>query len=181
MERLLVAALGNQNSGKSHTWNALFGHTVKTGQHERPLPLGNNEYVNVFLISGSPEERGRYVDEIIQGSPRIVLCSLQYTDGVQESFEYFFRNRFFAVTHWLNPGFCDPDPTEDRLELIPYLLRANSLIGIRDGKEVIAIRDVGTIDATNRVEEMRDFIRGWHHGEKERSRIKRAQKYVETR
>ena len=29
--RLLIGLLGNRDSGKSHTWNELFGKTVKRG------------------------------------------------------------------------------------------------------------------------------------------------------
>ncbi len=152
MDRLLVAVVGNQNSGKSYTWNTLFGRPVSTGRkNEHDLPLCNGEVVSVFLVSGSPEEREKYVGEIIQGNPRIVLCSLQYRHDVFESFQYFFDRGFFAFVHWLNPGFYDPNAAWDRLGLIPRVLTENSLIGIRDAR----------IDAAARVEEMRDFIRGW--------------------
>ena len=152
MDRLLVAVVGNQNSGKSHTWNTLFGRTVRTGIKERPLSLGNGESVSVFLVSGSPEEQEKYVGEIVQGDPQIVLCSMQYRDDVFCSFRYFHQKGFFAFVHWLNPGYKDPcGTTWDPLGLVPRLLVENSLIGIRDAK----------MDATNRVEEMRDFIRGW--------------------
>jgi len=30
-ERLLVGVLGNRKAGKSHTWNTLFGRTVRRG------------------------------------------------------------------------------------------------------------------------------------------------------
>ena len=151
MDRLLVAVVGNQNSGKSYTWNTLFGYRVRTGINERNLPLCNGEAVSVFLVSGSPEERGKYVGKIIQGNPRIVLCSLQYRHDVSESFQYFFEHGFFPFVHWLNPGYRDPDAESDRLRLVPRLLAENSLIGIRNAQG----------DATDRVEEMRDFIRGW--------------------
>lgn len=151
MDRLLVAVVGNQKSGKSHTWNTMFDSLVRTGINERLLQLGNGQYVSVFLVSGSPEERGKYVGKIIQGNPRIVLCSLQYRHDVFESFQYFFDRGFFAFVHWLNPGFYDSDAAWDRLGLVPRLLTENSLIGIRDAR----------IDATDRIEEMRDFIRGW--------------------
>ena len=153
MDRLLVAVVGNSNSGKSHTWNTLFGRTVRTGSNERPLSLVNGESVSVFLVSGSPEERKKYVGEIVQHDPRIVLCSMQYRYDVFTSFQYFFNRGFFSFVHWLNPGYNDPSDTAtwDHLGLVPYLLAANSLIGIRNAK----------MDATNRVEEIRDFIRGW--------------------
>lgn len=153
MDRLLVAVVGNPNSGKSYTWNTLFGGTVRTGSNERLLSLGNGESVSVFLVSGSPEERGKYVGDIIQRDPRIVLCSMQYREDVFTSFQYFFDEGFFSFVHWLNPGYKDRSNTAtwDHLGLVPRLLAANSLIGIRNAK----------MDATNRVEEIRDFIRGW--------------------
>lgn len=58
--RLFVAVLGNQHSGKSTTWNELFGKKVSTGNRPRILKLSRSECVEVFLISGSNEERGKY-------------------------------------------------------------------------------------------------------------------------
>src|ERR1017187_3287871 len=88
-ERLMVGVLGNRNSGKSHTWNTLFGRTVRTGGEPRHLTLRPGECVEVFLVSGSPEERHLYVDQILSGqSSRIVLCSMQYVDGVQHTLDY---------------------------------------------------------------------------------------------
>ncbi len=76
---LVVAVLGNRNSGKSRTWNSLFrkGRSVKTGPRMRKLFLTDTQYVEVFLVSGSPEERKLYVGDIIGDlKPRIVLCSM---------------------------------------------------------------------------------------------------------
>ena len=151
MDRLLVAVVGNRNSGKSYTWNTLFNRTVNTGTKERLLPLGNGQCVSVFLVSGSPEERKKYVGKIIQGDPRIVLCSLQYRNEVFDSFQYFLDRGFFAFVHWLNPGYNDPNVARDYLNLIPRLLAVNWLINTSDARG----------DATERVEEMRDFIRRW--------------------
>lgn len=87
MEKLLVAVLGDRNSGKSHTRNTLFGATVRTGKDERRLYFNSCEYVNVFLVSGSPEERETYVGELITAEkPKIVLCSTQYRDIVKDTF-----------------------------------------------------------------------------------------------
>lgn len=151
MERLLVAVVGNRNSGKSTTWNALFGRTVHTGKYERELDLGDGIIVKVFLVSGSPEERETYVGQIVNGDPRIVLCSLQYREDVFESLRYFTDRGFLTVVHWLNPGYRDGAPQSDRLALVQRVLETESMIGVRDG----------TIDATDRVEELRDYIRGW--------------------
>lgn len=80
-DRLFVAVMGNRNSGKSMTWNTLFGATVRTGKHARNLALYGGECCEVFLISGSPEERGEYVGDILEDNDcRIVLCSVQYTE-----------------------------------------------------------------------------------------------------
>src|SRR6266516_201916 len=113
MDRLLIAVVGNRNSGKSHTWNTLFGQTVRTGKQERELDLGNGEFVSVFVVSGSPQERHEYVEDIIEGEPRIVLCSVQYKDEAFETFEFFRDEGFFGLVHWLNPGFSDGEARSD--------------------------------------------------------------------
>src|SRR5690349_6906512 len=72
--KLVVGVLGLRNSGKSQTWNALFGRNVRTGLHW--LPLGAGEEVEVFLIAGSPEERKEHVKDILKNQTcPIVLCS----------------------------------------------------------------------------------------------------------
>lgn len=150
-EKLLLGVLGNRNSGKSRTWNVLFEETVKTGKYLRKLYLNKREYVEVFLVSGSPEERGKYVGDIITiKKPDIVLCSMQYTEDVSETIEHFV-NDYFLFIHWLNPGYGDGEIMDDRLDLICKILSYDSLLGIRNGK----------ISAKNRVQEMRDFVYGW--------------------
>lgn len=151
-EKLLVGVLGNRNSGKSHTWNSLFDRTVKTGKKLRKLYLNKKEYVEVFLVSGSPEERGEYVGQIISiEKPNIVLCSMQYTEDVIETIEWFVNNDYFLFIHWLNLGYKDEETIDDSLDLIPTILSYDSLLGIRNGK----------ISVENRVQEMRDFVYGW--------------------
>jgi hypothetical protein len=59
-KRLFVAVLGLPRSGKSTTWNQLFGRRVSTGALSRKLRLSASECVEVFLISGSNEERDTY-------------------------------------------------------------------------------------------------------------------------
>ena len=153
MDKLLIAVMGNRNSGKSHTWNELFLRTVKTGTKNRELHLNESEYVNVFLVSGSPEERGEYVEDIITvDDPRIVLCSVQYREDATETLNYFFNEGYSIYIHWLNPGFSD-DPIihYDSHGIVPYLLSKNAMFGIRDGQK----------DATDRVNEVKDCIFGW--------------------
>lgn len=153
MEKLLVAVMGHRDSGKSYTWNQLFERTVKTGTDLRWLYFNEQEYVEVFLVSGSPEERGKYVGDIITvKNPRIVLCSMQYKNDVTESLDYFIENGYSIYLHWLNPGYSDPAVIyHDTHGIVPYLLSKDSIIGIRNGRAA----------STSRVNEMRDYIYGW--------------------
>ena len=78
-DRLFVGVLGHRKSGKSTTWNSLFGRTVHTGSNSRQLELRPNECVEVFLISGSNEERDQYAGDVLKNQDaRIILCSIQY-------------------------------------------------------------------------------------------------------
>ncbi len=153
MEKIVVSVLGNKNSGKSYTWNTLFGATVRTGKEERRLYFNDCEYVKVFLVSGSPEERETHVGELITvEEPKIVLCSTQYRESVKSTFNYFVENGYFLFVHWLNPGYSDSDtPYFDNLGLVSWLLSQPCLIGIRSGKIV----------ANSRVGEIKEYIYGW--------------------
>jgi len=64
MAHLAVTTLGHRNAGKSSTWNTLFRSTVRTGKYERRLYLNKAQFVPVFLVSGSPEERDEYVGDL---------------------------------------------------------------------------------------------------------------------
>ena len=154
MNKLLVSVIGKRNSGKSSTWNSLFGRTVKTGTKLKRLYLNETEYVNVFLVSGSPEERETYVGELITiNNPAIVLCSMQYRVDVTQTIDYFKERDYQILTHWLNPGFNDPNelPQFDTLGIFNYLIGIDSTVGIRNGK----------IDLSDRVQEIKEFIYGW--------------------
>ena len=152
MDRLLVGVLGNRNSGKSHTWNTLFGRTVRRGKSPRRLELRSEECVETFLVSGSFEERGEYAGDILDNqSCRIVLCSMQYTKDVRSTLDYLVERGFFLYIHWLNPGYSDPGECRDRLGLVNEILSVPSILSIRDGR----------IDPAARVQEMREFIFGW--------------------
>ena len=152
MEKLLVCIMGNRNSGKSYTWNALFNEIVRTGRTERKLYFNACEYVNVFLVSGSPEERNEYIGDLITvNSPRIVLCSAQYSEGVKDTFNYFLENGYSIYVHWLNPGYKDENiQFYDNLGIISWLLSKRSTVSIRNGKKY-----------RKRVREIRDYIYGW--------------------
>ena len=151
-DRLFVGALGNRNSGKSHTWNTLFGRTVKTGKETRLLNLLPGKCVEVFLISGSFEERGEYAGDILSNQNcRIVLCSIQHTKEAHKTLDYTIGQGFQHYVQWLNPGYSDPDKTADDLDVAERVLSAHSVFSIRDGKG----------DAEIRVQEIREFIYGW--------------------
>ncbi len=161
-ERLLVGVMGHSNAGKSHTWTELFGAKVKTSVYgnERELWLSPKERVSVFLINGSPFERGKDVKDILNPSgcdkfesPRIVLCSMQYPCDIKgTTLQYFIKQEYYLFIHWLNPGYHDPQKYDDDSGCIECILQQNnSVIGIRDG----------TTSPESRVNEIREFIRGW--------------------
>lgn len=151
-EKLFVAVLGNRDSGKSTTWNYLFRKRVKTGSNPRSLELRPGKCVNVFLVSGSFEERGLYAGDVLDNqNSKVVLCSIQYTKEVNKTFEYVKEKGFDIYIHWLNPGFNDKGENWDRLGLINQILDAPSVLAIRSGKD----------DPSNRVQEIREFIYGW--------------------
>jgi hypothetical protein len=152
MNKLAVIVLGNRNSGKTATWNELFGQVVRTGTEIRNLSLGQGLEVPVFLVSGSPEERGLYVGDIIgKAEARIVLCSLQYAEGARESVQFFQSNGFELFVQWLNPGYSDEHQYADRLGFCDLLLFAGATIQCRDGTGEIAPR----------VRDIRNFMIGW--------------------
>lgn len=136
---LVIGLLGHRNSGKSSTWNELFQRTVKTGTEIRRLYLTKSKYIEVFLVSGSPEERYTYVGELIGDlKPRIILCSMQYITDVSQTINFFVDNDYFLYIQWLNPGYNDQNeiPHVDYLGLVAYMLSLNSSISIRSGKKI---------------------------------------------
>lgn len=151
-DRLLIGALGNRNSGKSHTWNTLFGRTVKRGKQPHTLELRPGEFVQTFLVSGSFEERGEYAGDVLDNQAcKIVLCSMQYTDVVKKTLSYFIGNGFSLYVQWLNPGYKDHVRVPDGLNLTDRILSVQSALSVRDA----------TGDPGNRVQEIREFIYGW--------------------
>lgn len=155
-KKLLIAVLGHRNSGKSETWKKLFDEpNIRTAQKSlRSLQIGpNGEYTNVFLINGSPQERGKAVEEIIQVDyePEIVLCSIQFKQDALDTLNHFKNNNYFIYLHWLNPGFNDSYEYPDSEGIIPEILKMGSIIGKRNGK----------INADDRVLEIQNFIFDW--------------------
>jgi len=151
-DRLLVSVLGNRHTGKTTTWHTLFGASVNTGKHERKLYLNSAQWVKVFLVSGSPEERKMSIETMLAGKlPAVVLCSTQYRATVKSTYDYFFRNDYEVFTQWLNPGHGEAKKYPDNLGLGAHLLNEGVTLQIRDGRG----------DPTQRVKELRQFILGW--------------------
>jgi len=156
MNNLVISVLGNRNAGKSSTWNHLFERTVKTGHNNRRLYLSPTEFVEVFLVSGSAEERDEYVGDIITTeNPRIVLCSMQYHPNVQHTIRYFKDNSYMMYCQWLNPGHHDTNynMAYDSLGLMNVILSNGGIVSIRDAK----------IPLVSRCDELESFIYGWAH------------------
>ena len=154
LDRLVVGVIGNENSGKSTTWNTLFGATVRTGKYPRDLELRIGEKVKVFLVSGSPEERKIYVGKILDGQEsRIVLCSMQYTKEVHDTLDHFIGQEYMIYIQWLNPGYHDQEPEQEDPTITLKILEAESVFSIRDATE--------DGDLERRVQEIREFIYGW--------------------
>ena len=151
---LVIGLLGHRNSGKSTTWNELFGDRVRTGVNVRRLYLTATEYIEVFLVSGSPEERETYVGNIIgEQRPRIILCSMQYVSNVTTTLDFFVDNDYFLNIQWLNPGHHDQNDIahSDYLGLANRILSLDETLSIRNGKE----------NPRDRIQEIRDYLYGW--------------------
>ncbi|MGA2782570.1 MAG: hypothetical protein ABSF13_11735 [Smithella sp.] len=173
LDNLVVVILGGRNLGKSHTWNTMFGRTVKTGRRLKQLNIGGKRVdiflvsgspeergiyigdivINIFLVSGSSEERGLYVDKLITvKNPRIVFCSIQDIPAAEQTFKYFSDRSYFMLIHWLNPGYKQNKKTD---EVVKQLL--NKL----PQYSYILVEKDGNSDPEERVEEMKDFIYSW--------------------
>lgn len=151
---LVIGILGHRNSGKSTTWYDLFEYEVRTGSQIRRLNLTDSEYIEVFLVSGSPEERELYVGDIIGNKkPRIVLCSMQYISNVNDTINFFVDNDYFLNIQWLNPGYSDQNNIahSDYLGIANLLLSLDSTLSVRNGK----------LNTTPRIQEIVDYLYGW--------------------
>lgn len=173
LANLVVIVLGARNSGKSYTWNVMFDRKVRMGTRLRPLNISGKR-VDIFLVNGSPEERRKYIGDIVvyvflvSGSseerrlyvdkiikvrkPRIVLCSVQDTPEAEQTFKYFADRGYFMLIHWLNPGYSQ----ERKKGKIVYQLLNNV-----PPHTFIFYEMDGNDNAKNRVQEMKDFIYSW--------------------
>lgn len=108
--------------------------------------------MDVFLVSGSFEERSLYAGEILDNQDcHIILCSMQYIEYVVDTLKYVKEHEFDILVHWLNPGYSDQGENWDRLGLVNQFLDAPSAVAIRSGKA----------PPSGRVQELREFIYGW--------------------
>jgi hypothetical protein len=131
----------------------LFDRTVHTGANSRQLELRSHECVEVFLISGSPQERGEFAEDVLKNqSARIILCSIQYVKHATDTIDYIEDQDFWTFIQWLNPGYSDVDTQYgDYLGLVGRLMSNGATLSIRCGKR----------DPSSRVQELREFIYGW--------------------
>jgi len=156
-DRIVVAVMGTSNSGKSTTWNTLFdaikeGGAVRTGKYERHLYLNAAERVDVFLVSGSAEERDIFIGDILpRPLPKIVLCSLQYRQEAKRTIDFFANNQFDFFVVWLNPGYGGEGRRLDDLNLVEYLLEKGACVVERSAKD----------DPASRCFEIKQFLYGW--------------------
>jgi len=111
--------------------------------------------VEVFLISGSNEEKHRYASSVLENVDcQIVLCSVQYIkDAFESTWDHIITEGFAIYAQWLNPGH-DGKEYFDGLGLTNILLQNEATLCIRDGR-------AGSGTLTSRVEEIRQFIDGW--------------------
>lgn len=152
MDRLFVSVLGQRNSGKSRTWNELFGKRVKSGTKPRKLMLDDGRCVQVFLVTGSFEERNLYAGDVLGDVDcQIVLCSVQYVEAGRKTFNYAMENGFSVYAQWLNPGYGRQAKYLDDLGLASWLLGQGATISIKDGN----------CHCGARVREIRQFIDAW--------------------
>ena len=151
LDRLAVVVLGARDSGKTTTWKHLFGHHVKTGKKPRKLWFHSSEWAEVFLVSGSAQERGMRIGQIVKKPfPRILLCSVQYKHDAHETFAFLQHSGYTLCVTRLNPGYKE-DPAPDAFGLAQSLTEQGATFRVRSGNADPAIR----------AQEMLEFIYGW--------------------
>lgn len=151
MSKLAVIVLGNRDSGKSYTWNSLFNRKVRSGY--KWLNIFDEHCIELFLISGSPQERGKTIEEILKGDkPDILLSSIQYCFESFNSFDYLINSDYKIYCYWLNPGYEDKcDLKFDNHGVINFLLSKNATITITDANSLVQPR----------IEEIKRVILSW--------------------
>jgi hypothetical protein len=153
-KKLAVVVLGNRNAGKSETWKRLFNEpNIRTTKNIRRLYLTTDEYVEAFLINGSPEERKKNIEEMLTIEAQILCCSIQYKKQGLESIRTLYKKGYEVFIHWLNPGYNDTYEYPDNLHVIDEISQMDKCkITKVSGKKHLA---------ESRVDELRKYILEW--------------------
>ena len=105
----------------------------------------------MFLVNGSPEERSRDIEDMIEGDPDIVLCSVQDTLHGLGTIQYFAKNGYRLYGHWLNPGHGRANAAPDSLNLAGAFSARGAQLLVRDGRKPV----------TPRVRSIRNLLITW--------------------
>ena len=167
-KKLFVVILGEPKSGKSSTWEALFGRRIQKGK--KILNLNKYLQTTIYIFVSSPQEnywtKERFLKEfkIADSKSNIVLCSLQtnLTGNMnrrnvvtkEDVLEIANKNGYDIFIQWLNPGCKSGEDIHTDVEhQIIRLTETASVIGMK--KE----------DARNqkeiRAEKIRTIMLGW--------------------
>jgi hypothetical protein len=126
-----IIILGKPNAGKSTTWYKLFGRVIRSGwkklnfqNNDIPVLVKNSSpeeseiEIDVFVRNASFEEYGDEIEDYFNGweqLPKIIFCSVQYTEHGKETIDWFVQNNYKIYIQWLNQGYRDSKPYEDYL------------------------------------------------------------------
>ncbi|MCK9255646.1 MAG: hypothetical protein GX793_02620 [Bacteroidales bacterium] len=151
MERkLVIAILGNQGSGKTTTWETLFGRKVHTGKNLRNIEIQGIK-IPVFLINESALERKTKLEYILpEKDPEIVISSFLYHKEVIKNFDYFIKRNYNIYVQWLNPGYNDSNDKALFYNdgIINYLLGHGAVVSVKNAKN----------NPKYRVEEIKNYL-----------------------
>ncbi len=113
--RLAVIVLGEQNSGKSSVWQALFdkdrlaprdrNNVYSVSLTEAQLPGDYGRWIEAALIYSSCTETGKKIQNRLPGPlPDVVLCSAQYNKHEISTFDFFYKHGYDIKVLLLRPG-----------------------------------------------------------------------------
>ena len=150
--KLAIVVLGERDAGKSTTWNDLFSATVRTGQYVRGLTIKEKWKVdNVFLVSGSLQEREKHPTEVITDKiHEILLISVQYIAGARDTLRFLIENKYEIHCHWINPGHDVDRAYFDYLGLSQEYLHSSVTITMLSSKNL-----------DDRIFRIQEVILGW--------------------
>ncbi|MBU1718082.1 MAG: hypothetical protein KKA07_03320, partial [Bacteroidetes bacterium] len=152
--KVFIGLLGEKGSGRTYTWQKIFNTRVHTSKNTRRFFLDGIDYIEVFLINGSPIERKTDVKNILgDKQPEFVLCSLEYKPGVEKTIDFFLAEGYRMYIIYLKPGYSDNKGLElfEDYSLVGKLISAGVTVSIRSGKE----------NPERRISEIRELALGW--------------------